>query len=252
MSFMKKIHTHSTKKKFYAINRQMKMTAMLALILLNILTLTSCGRERLTPLVSAKTINELRSDEPINFSYKVDSTQIDEFARNTGKFPVFGKLFQNIAFVLANATISNKGGMELELEPIDLELYSSMEESDFSFIDWVHLDSLVMQIDNAKKKDSLKFIEKIDLYAIVENSEENITMTGTSFIKLVSFDKSKDKLECDGKCLRLNIEKINWKELIKNNPNIKLQPKIFINSVPKRTMSLAGSVGFSIKFNLGF
>ena len=230
----------------------MKMTATSALILLSILTFTSCGKEKLTPMVSAKTINELRSDEPIKFSYKVDSTQIDEFARNTGKFPVFGKLFQNIAFVLANATIPNKGGMELELEPIDLELYSSVEQADFIYIDWVHLDSLVLQIDNAKRKDSLKFIEKIDLYAIVENGEESISLTGSSLIKLVSFDKKKNELECDGKCLRLNIEKTNWKELIKNNPKIKLQPKIFINSVPKRTMALAGSVSFSIKFNLGF
>ena len=230
----------------------MKKTTVLTLIFLSVLTFTSCGKEKLTPTVSAKTINELRSDAPISFSYKVGSTQIDEFARNTGKFPVFGKLFQTVAFVLANSTIPNKGGMELDFDPIEVELYTSMEEAEFKYIEWIELDSLLLKIDNAKRKDSLKFIEKIELYAVLDKDEFNVPLRESSFIKLVSFDKSIDELDCEGKCLKLNIEKINWKDLIKNNPKIKLQPKIFINSVPKSDMALAGSVSFSIKFNLGF
>ena len=230
----------------------MKKTLFLIFIFLKVVTFTSCGREKLTPLVRAKTINELRSDEPVRFTYKVESTQIDEFARNTGKFPVFGKLFQAVAFVLANSSISNKGGMELELEPIDIELYSTMDEMEFKFIDWINLDSLILQIDNAKRKDSLKFIEKIELFAIIDNVEENETLNENKLIKLVSYDKKINELGCEGKCLRLNIEEVNWKELLKNNPRIRLLPKITINSVPKSTMALAGSVSYSIKFNLGF
>lgn len=221
----------------------MKKSVLLTLIFLSAIAFTSCGKEKLTPMVSAKTINELRSDQPINFSYKVDATQIDEFARNTGKFPVFGRLFQSIAFVLANSSISTKGGMELDIEPIEVDLFSSIEDEDYNYIEWLRLDSLILHIDNARKKDSLKFIEKIEVYAILDSSK---------LIKLVSFDKKINDLECDGRCLNLNIEKINWKELIQNNPRIRLQPKIVINSVPKSTMALAGSVSFSIKFNLGF
>jgi hypothetical protein len=230
----------------------MKKTVSMILILLGALTLTSCGKEKLTPMVTAKTVNELRNDQPINFSYKVDATQIDEFARNTGKFPVFGKLFQSIAFVLANTTISTKGGMELDVDPIEVDLNSSMSEVDFTFIDWLRLDSLILHIDNAKKKDSLGFIEKIEVYAIIDETKSNRPYAEATIIKLVSFDKKLNDLECEGRCLNLNIEKINWKELIKNNPKLKLQPKIVINSVPKSTMALAGSVSFSIKFNLGF
>jgi hypothetical protein len=229
----------------------MKKAASILIILLSALTLSSCGKERLTPMVSAKTVNELRNDQPINFSYKLDATQIDEFARNTGKFPVFGKLFQSIAFVLANTKISTKGGMELDVDPIEVDL-NVMNEVDFTFIEWLRLDSLILSIDNAKKKDSLGFIEKIEVYAILDTIQPNFKTNEDGMVKLVSFDKKLNDLECEGRCLNLNIEKVNWKELIKNNPKIKLQPKIVINSVPKSTMALAGSVSFSIKFNLGF
>lgn len=230
----------------------MKKTVSVILIILGILGLTSCGKEKLTPMVAPKTVNELRNDQPINFSYKVDATQIDEFARNTGKFPVFGKLFQSIAFVFANTTISTKGGMELDVDPIEVDLHTSMSEVDFTFIEWLRLDSLILHIDNAKKKDSLSFIEKIEVYAILDSSQSHLPFSESTMIKLVSFDKKLNDLECDGRCLNLNIEKVNWKQLIKNNPKIKLQPKIIINSVPKSTTALAGSVSFSIKFNLGF
>lgn len=229
----------------------MKNLVLLTLILSSLVLLVSCGKEKLTPLVSAVTINEFRNDQPINFSYKIDSTQIDEYARNTGKFPIFGKLFQGIAFVLANTTISNRGGHDLELDPMEIDL-NSMGELDFDYIDWIRLDSLLAHIDSAKRKDTLEFIEKVEVYALLDQPLSGVAVDNKGMTRLVYFDKKLHPLECDGRCLNLRIEKLNWKELIKNNPKIKLQPKITINSVPKSTMALAGSVSFSIKFNLGF
>ena len=75
-----------------------------------VMVLFSCGRERLTPLYRPITINELKNDKPVNFSYQIDETQIDEYAKNAAKFPLFGKLFQAIARVVANTTISSQGG----------------------------------------------------------------------------------------------------------------------------------------------
>ncbi|AUN98992.1 hypothetical protein DOM21_05995 [Bacteriovorax stolpii] len=229
----------------------MRKSAFLTLILASVVLFTSCGKEKLTPMVSAVTVNELRNDQPINFSYRIDSTQIDEYARGAGKFPVFGKLFQAIAFVLANTTISSKGGHELELDPIDVDL-DSLGDIDFDYIDWIRLDSLLAHIDNAKKKDSLEFIEKVEIYALLNKPIAGLPVDDNGMTRLVYFDKKTHPLECNGRCLNLRIEKVNWKEIIKNNPKIKLQPKIIINSVPKSTMALAGSVSFSIKFNLGF
>ena len=229
----------------------MKNSVILPMVLASLLILTSCGKEKLTPIVSIMTVNELRNDQPINFSYRESSTEIEEYAKNTGKFPIFGKLFQSIAVVLANTTISSKGGHELEVDAIDVDL-DSLGEIDFNYIDWIRLDSLLALVDNAKKKDSLQFIEKIEIFAILNKPLAGKTPDENGMTRLVYFDKNLHPLECEGRCLNLKIEKLNWKELIKNNPKIKLQPKITINSVPKSSMSLAGAVSFSIKFNLGF
>lgn len=250
MTVVKKLQT-APQKLYTCYLFVMKKAVILPLILASLLVFTSCGKEKLTPMVNSKTVNELRNDQPINFSYKVTSTQIDEYARNTGKFPIFGKLFQAIAFVLANSTISTKGGHELELEPIEVDL-NSLGEIDFDYIDWIRLDSLLALVDNAKKKDSLQFIERIEIYALLDKPLSDRPADENGMTRLVYYDQKIHSLECDGRCLNLRIEKLNWKELIKNNPKIKLQPKIFINSVPKSTMSLAGAVSFSIKFNLGF
>jgi hypothetical protein len=227
-----------------------KIIFILLLSLVSLLT-TSCGKKKLTPLVQISTVNELRNDQPIKFTYKIDSTQIEEYAQNTGKFPIFGKLFQAIAFVLANTTISSKGGVDLELEPVDLDL-TSLGQINYDYIDWIKLDSLIALIDKAKKNDSLEFIDKIEIYALLDSKSKGIAVNENGMARLVYFDKKLHALECNGKCLNLKIERVNWKELLKSNPKIRLLPKITINSVPKSTMALAGSVSFSIKFNLGF
>lgn len=221
------------------------------LFLLLTLIFTSCGKEKLTPQVAPLTINELRNDQPVNFSYKVNSTKIDEFGKNTGKFPVFGKLFQSIAVIIANSQISSKEGHELEIAPVDIDI-STLSDVDFKFIDWIRLDSLLALIDNAKKKDSLEFVDKFEIFAILEKPLKDTPPNEKGLTRLVYFDKKIQKIECEGRCLNLKIEKINWKELLRNNSKIKLLPKIIINSVPKSTMSIAGSVSFSVKFNVGF
>jgi hypothetical protein len=232
----------------------MKKPVVSLLLLPLLVALASCGnygKEKLTPFVNPMTVNELRNDQAIKFSYKIDQTQIDEYARGTKKFPIFGRLFQAIAFVLANTSINSKGGHELELDPVDLDL-NSLGDIDFDMIDWISLDSLLVQVDKATKKDSLEFIERIEIMVHLNNPVEGLAVDKKGFSRLVYYDKKVHKLGCDGKCLNLRIERVKWKELIRLNPHVTLQPKIIVNSVPKSTMALAGAVDFSIKFNLGF
>lgn len=229
----------------------MKKLRKFTILALVVMALSSCGRETLTPIYQPMTVNELKNDKPVNFSYQIDDTQIDEYAKNAGKFPIFGKLFQGIARVLANATISNQGGHELQLPEADVDL-SSLSDIDFDLISYITLDSLMVTIRNAKSRDSLTFIEKLEIYGKFDSPVPGLPVDGQGFTRLVYFDRSKDQLGCDGLCLKLNINQINWKELLKANKLVHLQPKLVINSVPASTMKLAGSVNFSVKFNLGF
>lgn len=213
--------------------------------------LSSCGREKLTPIYQPVTVNQLKNDKPIVFSYQIDETQIDEYARNAGKFPLFGKLFQAIAIVLANASISNGGGLDLELSAVDVDL-STLSEIDFDLIQYISLDSLMVSVKNAKNRDSLTFIDKLELYAKLDSAVPGLQVDKQGYSKIVYYERAKDTLGCDGRCIKFNIANVNWKQLLKSNKLVHLQPKLVINSVPLSTMKLAGSVDFSVKFNLGF
>ncbi len=229
----------------------MKKLRKLTALALVVMALSSCGREKLTPIYKPMTLNELKNDKPINFSYQTPDTQIDEYAKNSGKFPLFGKLFQVIAVVLANTKITTEGGHELELPEVDVDL-SQLLSIDFNLIDYINLDGLMLSVKNAKSTDSLDFIQKIEVYGKLDSPIEGLAVDGKGYSRLVYFDRKKDAVGCDGRCIKLNIESVNWKELLKANKLVRLRPKLIINQVPLSTMKLAGSVDFSVKFNLGF
>ena len=229
----------------------MKKMVKIALLGVLVMALVSCGRERLTPIYQPVTVNQLRQDEPIRFSYQIDDAQIDEYAKKTGKFPIFGKLFQAIAVVLANTSISNSGGHDVDLPATDVDL-SSLSVVDYSVIEAVNLDNLLVNIKGATDRDSLDFISKLEIYVKLDNPVEDLEVDQNGFSKIIFFDRATDTVSCDGQCLKLNVVHIDWKRLLQTNKLVHIQPKLVINSVPKRSMKLAGSIDFSIKFNLGF
>lgn len=236
---------------FCAIYGFMKKLRLMSALIVVVMVLSSCGREKLTPIYKPMTVSQLKNDKPIYFSYQIDETQIDEYAKNTGKFPIFGKLFQAIAVVLANSSINSSGGHDLKLPGVDVDL-SSLSEIDFDLIQYINLDSLLLNIQNAKSRDSLNFIDKLEIYGKLDTPVPGIPVGPDGYIRLVYFNKATDSYGCDGRCIKLNIAPIDWKELLKTNKLVHLQPKMTINSVPLSTMKLAGSVDFSVKFELGF
>ena len=189
----------------------MKKLVFLTLLLITTLGMISCGKEKLTPLYMPKTVNQLKNNQPLYFSYKIDDTQIDEYAKNAGKFPIFGKLFKAIAVVLANTTINNEGGHELNLEPIDVDL-SSLSEIDMKYIDWIKLNFIKVEIRNSKSKDHLRFIDKIEIYAKLANPPVGVQMEADGYVRLLFFDRKIHSLGCEEKCLEFEQEKINWKK----------------------------------------
>lgn len=229
----------------------MKRFSIVIVLAVLVVGLSSCGREKLTPRYQPVTINQLKNDKAISFAYDIDDTQIDEYAKNAGKFPLFGKLFQAIAIVLANSSISNQGGHDLELSAVDVDL-STLSSIDFNLIQYINFDNLMISVRNAKSRDSLTFIDKLELYAKLDSPVPGLKVDAQGYAKIVYYDRAKDTLGCDGRCIKLNVARVDWKQLLKTNKLVHLQPKLVINSVPLSTMKLAGSIEFSVKFNLGF
>jgi len=236
---------------FYGKQIQVNNSKNVIVLILVVMGLSSCGREKLTPIYQPMTVNELKNDKPINFSYQTDETQIDEYAKNAGKFPLLGKLFKTIAVVLANSTISNSKGHELDLDAVDIDL-SSLSEIDFSLMQDIHFNSLLVTVRNAKKRDSLKFIYKLEIFMRLDVPVEGLEVGQNGYTKIVYFDSSTDSLGCDGQCINFNIANIDWKKLLQTNKIVHLWPRLIINSVPESTMKLVGSIDFSVKFNVGF
>ena len=211
----------------------------------------SCGKEKLTPVHQSITFNELKNNKPTLFSYHINDTQIDEYGKDVGQVPLFGKLFKAIAIMLANGSILNSGGRELELDTVDVDL-SDLTMIDFELVDYIKFDALNLSIKNPNIQDTLSFIDKLEVYAKFDIPVPGLAIDAAGFSKVVYYEKTRKILDCDKLCINFNIANIDWREIFKTNKIVHLKPKLIINSVPLSTMKLAGTIDFSVKFNLGF
>lgn len=229
----------------------MKNSMKPLIILLLTLILFSCGKEdRLIPQYQARTLNQLTNSKPFTFSYDIDDTKIDEYGEKPGKFPIFGIFFKKIAKVLANASI-DRDGVQLNLPGTTIDM-SSLLKVDFKTVEFITLDYLDVIVRDSKSKDNLKFLDKIEILAKLNVPIDGLPVDENGFTRMLYYDRTEKGLGCDGKCLILKSEKVDWKKFLKDNPSLEIKPLITVNSVPDSTMKLAGSIKFSIKFNVGF
>ncbi|MCK6595892.1 MAG: hypothetical protein L6Q33_11890 [Bacteriovoracaceae bacterium] len=230
------------------------MRTLLSLVLILSISLmaSSCVHEEWTPTLETKTVNQLIDDKPMNFHFKIEAGQVDEFGKGIGKLFVFGPILKRFARFFANLTLSGSEGKEIELdsETIDLSL---LKDAETKYLDFIKLDKIILNIKDPSKRDTLKFFNRIEIY--LDNAESfDLPVDDKGRFLLLSYDKDLNGLKCGGTCLEMSVAQLNWKTLIfsKTSNNMQLKPKFIINSVPTQTFELAGEVIFSIKFNPGF
>lgn len=213
---------------------------------------SSCVQEELSPSVETKTVNQLIDDKPMNFHFKIEAGQVDEFGKGIGKLFVFGPILKRFARFFANLTLSGSEGKEIELDSESIDL-SLLKDAETKYIDYIKLDKIILNIKDPSKRDTLKFFNRIEIY--LDNAEAfDLPVDDQGRFLLLSYDKDLNGLKCGGTCLEMSVAQLNWKTLIfsKTSNNMQLKPKFIINSVPTQTFELAGEVVFSIKFNPGF
>jgi hypothetical protein len=228
----------------------MKTALNFTLLLLAISSLYSCGKERLTTKYQPVTINELTSNKPAKFTFQIDDTKIEEYGKTPGKFPIFGRLFKSIAKAMANASLRNKH-VELDLPTTTVDLRSLLNV-DLRTIDLITLDQLDVTIRDAKSKDNLLFLDKIEILAKLKVPLNGLPVDENGYTRIMYYDSAEKGLGCSDKCLVLNVEQVDWKKFLKENSTVEIKPVITVNSVPDSTMKLAGSIEFSVKYNVGF
>lgn len=221
--------------------------------MVSILFLTSCGvKEELVPAMESKTVNQLVEEKPMNFNFKIEAGQVDEFGRGFGKLFILGPLLKKFARFFANLSIQGSDGKEIELDTEIIDL-SQLKDTETKYLEFIHLDKVELRIKDPSKKDTLKFFKKVEIY--LENAEAyDLPTDDQGRFLLVSYDQELNGLKCNGTCLELSLAQLNWKTILftKKTNQIQLKPKFVINSVPTQSFQLAGEVEFSIKFNPGF
>lgn len=221
--------------------------------MVSILFLASCGvKEELVPAMESKTVNQLVEEKPMNFNFKIEAGQVDEFGRGFGKLFILGPLLKKFARFFANLSIQGSDGKEIELDTEIIDL-SQLKDTETKYLEFIHLDKVELRIKDPSKKDTLKFFKKVEIY--LENAEAyDLPTDDQGRFLLVSYDQELNGLKCNGTCLELSLAQLNWKTILftKKTNQIQLKPKFVINSVPTQSFQLAGEVEFSIKFNPGF
>lgn len=221
--------------------------------MVSILFFASCGvKEELVPAMESKTVNQLVEEKPMNFNFKIEAGQVDEFGRGFGKLFILGPLLKKFARFFANLSIQGSDGKEIELDTEIIDL-SQLKDTETKYLEFIHLDKVELRIKDPSKKDTLKFFKKVEIY--LENAEAyDLPTDDQGRFLLVSYDQELNGLKCNGTCLELSLAQLNWKTILftKKTNQIQLKPKFVINSVPTQSFQLAGEVEFSIKFNPGF
>lgn len=236
------------------------------------LFLSACVQESITPAFDTPKDPERSFYVSVPIS---EITVIDEFGQDIGDIPVVGGVFQELARMFANISIDNDNGSKVYLEPQHFR-FTELDRVDFSIVTKLDLEKVMLVAqkkeedfsenkEEAKTKDpSLKFIKRLEVYvshdyALFEelkkkykNKEMPLPMAKSTLV--LSYDKKENPsaLACNGKCVHLKVNDVNWKEMLKKERDFIVQTVLIVDQVPDSNMKLGGTVNFSLGVDLGF
>lgn len=253
-------------------------TSLLIRLILSLSTLgilSSCVQEEIEPAFEARTILEQRENRPVRVHYPIREVEVDRIGGGIAKFPLLGGVFRRIGEVFADVTVAASGGTKIDTEPTVLK-FPELDEVDFDLIKYISLEDVYI---NAVERDrdraaSLSFIREINVYLTTGKS---INLDGPSVggdekvddesrlinrfrdlfpdkerMRVLSYKRGKNKLDCDDSCLRFSVERTNWKRILQENRVFMIEVEIVVSSVPRRDMKIDGGVNLSFGVDLGF
>lgn len=209
-------------------------------------SILSCQKESITPIAHSQTIVQQRKKEPIHLSYPIMDMGVDRIGGGIRKVPLIGGILRKFTEVFADITIRAKG-TKVEIEPTRFS-FPELDDVDFSIIQNINLEQVILKInDEDQKKKNINFIKKMKVLLNVYDEQE-----GDIVIRILDYDRDLAQDDCQGKCIRMNVTKNSWKEILSKYRDFTLNVELIIDSVPKSQMSIDGVVDFSIGIDLGF
>lgn len=223
---------------------QRKITNILFLIVLTLFL--SCQKESITPIAPAQTIVEQRNDAPIKMSYPIVNMGVDRIGGTIRRVPLIGGILRKFTEVFADITIKAKGTV-VDIEPTHFS-FPELDDVDFDIIKFINLDNVVLKINDVKeKKKNIDFIKKMKIHLTVFDDIE-----GEMKVRILEFDRETSTDNCNGKCIRMEVVKSNWKEILSQYRDFIISVELIIDKVPKSEMTIDGLIDFSLAIDLGF
>ncbi len=177
----------------------------------------------------------------LNLKYNI--TEMDVY--DTADIPnSFEKLSNSFLRALAKLFLKIKGSMDIEMDPVELNLPDL--NLDFDVVKSIRVKRVYLEYNkefdrSVNNKASFAFINGLDLNRVGRNKS-----------LLIGYKKASNN--CKYKCLDFSIPDGNILDLIKNNSqSIILKPKISIGSIPKVSeLILDGQIELQIGLKLPF
>lgn len=215
-------------------------------ILALLFLLISCQKESITPIANSQTIAQQRKKEPIRLSYPITNMGVDRIGGTIRKVPLIGGILRKFTEVFADITIKAKG-TKVEIEPTRFS-FPELDEVDFDIIENINLEKVILKInDEDQRKKNINFIKKMKIVLDVYDEIE-----GDISIRILDYNREEMEDDCQGKCIKMNIARSNWKEILSKYRDYTLNVELLIDSVPKSQMSIDGVIDFSVGIDLGF
>lgn len=223
-----------------------------------LLVLLSCGtKESIEPAYAPVSIDSQLEARPVEVSMDLDSFEVPEFGVDFAKVSQLGPLFQELAGHLANIAISEEHGEVVDIDPIIYYANELDQIEDWSYFSRLGFKKIKMIIQDSEDLElaSLDFVEEVEVYVDFKEPEPGQTKLKEGqgiLVASYSREKLKGKLGCNGRCLTLNVEEIEWKPILQKNRVFTIYPVIKVNKVPKVKMSVGGEVSVFVALKLGF
>ncbi len=145
----------------------------------------SCAKESIEPAFAPQTFKQQRGGKPIVVDYPIRNLEVDRVGNDIGDVPVVGGVFQRLAEVLADISISNDSGVDGMEVPIEPQVFNvaELDEVDFDYIESVSLHAVKLRVaetledapmgegDDATR--GLNFINKVQIIMALDQVPDN-------------------------------------------------------------------------------
>lgn len=218
------------------------------------ISIVSCGKkEKITAFVQPKTL----SGSSFEINVPIEQVDVPAVTGDVENVPIVGRIFGDLASSLADMTLIEENGKEIEVEPQVFE-FPDLDKDSFSELRSLFIkNARVRAIAEDNSNLSLHFIRSIEVYldylpeskGTEELTEQEKARTGDL---ILSFNRAENSF-CDfTTCLNMSSHHIPWKKILENNKRFIIRAKILVDSVPKEKMRISGNLAIRAMIDPGF